>query len=72
MPRWSGTRKHGQQQMTADAESMRTPLLAASAAHMAGPLITSKHLQVLLPPTAGLQNTLLGLGWAMNHVVQSL
>ena len=34
--------------------------LAASAAHMAGPLLTSRHLQVLLPPT-GLQNTLLDL-----------
>lgn len=35
--------------------------LAASAAHMAGPLITSKHLQVLLPPT-DVHNILLDLG----------
>ena len=43
-------------------------MLAASAAHMAGPLITSKHLQVLLPPIAGLQNISLGLSGSRLYV----
>ena len=44
--RWSGMRKHGQQQMSADAESMRTPrwqLLLCTWLDPSSPLSTCRY-----------------------------